>query len=154
MSTKSRNNYKNNTAKNVEQIKYTCSQKIRLRSQKMTNSRSINTRGRKIQPKCIQWKHSYESTEIGQNKYFHIQMISPFLVLQKNLSCLRLIIIHGGGTEIRTQGDLRHDSFQDCCIKPLCHPSVKCACILKKSLTLSKKYFYVPFLSGPCRVRK
>ena len=36
---------------------------------------------------------------------------------------MRFFISYGGGTEIRTLGTLRHGSFQDCCIKPLCHPS-------------------------------
>lgn len=50
------------------------------------------------------------------------------------------MIFFGGGTEIRTQGDFRHDSFQDCCIKPLCHPSVYVLCIVEKRRSLSKLF--------------
>lgn len=60
------------------------------------------------------------------------QKIPDFSRINKNFLCVfcyyYLLLFslseNGGGTEIRTQGDLRHDSFQDCCIKPLCHPSV------------------------------
>lgn len=47
------------------------------------------------------------------------------IILLKNPSNLDGFFVNqnGGGTEIRTLGTLRHGSFQDCCIKPLCHPS-------------------------------
>ena len=61
-------------------------------------------------------------------------MINSHLLYQlsyrgtNNLSCfttLYLQEINGGGGEIRTLGRLlTYASFQDWCIKPLCHPSV------------------------------
>lgn len=49
--------------------------------------------------------------------------ISEPLLFQKTTLTGGLYESNGGGTEIRTLGTLRHGSFQDCCIKPLCHPS-------------------------------
>lgn len=35
------------------------------------------------------------------------------------------VFLFGGEGEIRTHGTLRYDSFQDCCLKPLGHLSIK-----------------------------
>ena len=53
-------------------------------------------------------------------------------------------ILHGGGTEIRTLGTLRHGSFQDCCIKPLCHPSVGCEAEYRRESLFVKIFFENP----------
>lgn len=73
------------------------------------------------------WGAFYKSNGGGTEIYpfGHKLLISiPLKNINPHSYRTRIFIFHGGGTEIRTLGTLRHGSFQDCCIKPLCHPSV------------------------------
>ena len=80
--------------------------------------------------------------EEGKNRY----PTFPFrkfleLIYRKNPLSRIFLKTNGGETGIRTLGTLRHDSFQDCCIKPLCHLSNMMTVVSIGERTYLSKFF-------------